>query len=87
MWKTSKVLQEKEKAKKIATTFRALANLRLELDNNIGAATKEQYRQAFNANVSEAIGHLPANEMTARILGDVRRQEPTVTAQHQSKSN
>jgi integrase len=73
-----------KRATKTATTFRELAELRLKLDNGIGAATKEQYRQAFNADVFKAIGHLPANEVTAdmvaRILDDVEGRGAAVHA-------
>jgi integrase len=52
-------------------TFRELAELRLETDNAISASTKTQYRQAFDADVFGAIGHIPAREVTADAIARV----------------
>lgn len=73
-----------KRAQTTAMTFRELAELRLLSDNSISVATKEQYEQAFNADVFKAIGHFPAREVTAdmvaRILDDVENRGAAVHA-------
>ena len=73
-----------KQALRTAMTFQQLALLRLERDNGIVASTKEQYRQAFNADIFKSIGHVPAFEVTAdmvaRVLDDVERRGSLVHA-------
>lgn len=73
-----------KQALRTAMTFEQLALLRLERDNGIAASTKEQYRQAFNADVFKSIGHVPAFEVTAdmvaRVLDDVEKRGSLVHA-------
>ncbi len=73
-----------KQAVRTAMTFKQLANLRLERDNGIGTSTKEQYRQALEADVFGAIGHVPAREITAdmvaRVLDDVEERGSLVHA-------
>lgn len=72
------------KARQSAMTFRELAEERLEVDTSITDATKQQYKQALLADVFNAIGHVPASEVTAdmvaRVLDDVEGRGAAVHA-------
>ena len=42
--------------------------MRLQMDADISPSTREQYRQALHKDVYEAIGHVPAKEVTADMV-------------------